>query len=153
MIERWNEVVGPNDIVYHLGDMFCCSLKNKVHYVRYIISSLNGNIILIPGNHDYEYSLNIYRSEGIHVIEEVYLIVNTVLLSHYPRRVINTPRYKDSYRIVSIKEKLKKVYKKNGCKHHFYGHSHNYPATKKNELNVCCNLHDYYPLNIVKLLG
>jgi len=152
MIERWNEVVKPDDLVYNLGDLFCCSLKHKVDYAIEIIQQLNGEIILVPGNHDYDYSLNIYRSEGIQVIDDIYLIVNDVLMSHYPRRVINTPRYKDSYRIVSIKEKLKKVYKKHGCKYHFYGHSHNYPARKKNELNVCCNLHDYYPLKMEKLL-
>ena len=46
IIENWNRNVKPSDIVYHLGD-FC--LKNMYsHYT----SKLNGNIVLILGNHD-----------------------------------------------------------------------------------------------------
>ena len=46
LIENWNQTVGKNDTVYHLGD-FSMSLKHvKVGRL------LNGRIILIAGNHD-----------------------------------------------------------------------------------------------------
>ncbi|MFW6243233.1 MAG: metallophosphatase, partial [bacterium] len=47
MIEKWNEVVGINDIIYHHGD-FCLGGKNNASS---ILSVLNGYKILIKGNH------------------------------------------------------------------------------------------------------
>lgn len=49
MIDNWNNKVGPKDTVYHLGDLF---LSNSLDFIDNILGSLNGNIILIPGNHD-----------------------------------------------------------------------------------------------------
>ena len=48
IIDRWNEVVAPWDIVYHLGD-FGLGL---VELLREILISLNGHVTLIRGNHD-----------------------------------------------------------------------------------------------------
>ena len=55
IIANWNEVVKPGDTVYHLGDI-------AVHFVRpesrshqeifELLSRLNGNLVLIKGNHD-----------------------------------------------------------------------------------------------------
>lgn len=151
LVSRWNEKVRENDIVYHLGDLFC-GIHNRWDFVMDIVHSLNGKIILVPGNHDYKGNLNIFRREGIEVINDTYLIKNQVLMSHYPRRIVNTKNYSDSHRIRMIKDRLKKVYMKNQCKYHFYGHSHQYPAKKKNELNVSCTLHNYYPIRVCRLL-
>jgi len=49
LISNWNSVIGPNDDVYHLGDIAFAS-HNKI---REILERLNGNIHLIPGNHDH----------------------------------------------------------------------------------------------------
>lgn len=49
MIRRWNNKVGKGDIVYVLGDMIWKSMTN---YAEPLIKSLNGQIILIKGNHD-----------------------------------------------------------------------------------------------------
>ena len=42
LIENWNKAVGPNDIVYHLGDFGDAET----------IDSLSGIISFLPGNHD-----------------------------------------------------------------------------------------------------
>ena len=47
LILRWNEVVGVNDLVYHLGD---ASYKRET--LRAVLPRLNGRKILICGNHD-----------------------------------------------------------------------------------------------------
>lgn len=47
MIERWNNVVAPGDLTYVLGDMIW-----TVNSVENILPKLNGQIILIKGNHD-----------------------------------------------------------------------------------------------------
>lgn len=47
MIARWNEVVQPTDLVYYLGD-FSMSMRG----IEGIVQGLNGEKILVPGNHD-----------------------------------------------------------------------------------------------------
>lgn len=46
MVERWNAVVKPTDKVYHLGDVFIARKG------RFILERLNGDKVLIKGNHD-----------------------------------------------------------------------------------------------------
>ena len=46
LIERWNSVVQPHHLVYHLGD-FCFGKKNMD-----IAARLNGKKKLVMGNHD-----------------------------------------------------------------------------------------------------
>ena len=48
LIENWNRVVKPEDIVFHLGD-FAYATNGRW---KEIINSLNGHIYLIVGNHD-----------------------------------------------------------------------------------------------------
>jgi calcineurin-like phosphoesterase family protein len=45
LIENWNSAVGPEDIVYHLGDFAFGGIAKY-------LPRLNGEIILIRGNHD-----------------------------------------------------------------------------------------------------
>ena len=49
MIRRWNAKVGKGDLVYVLGDMIW---KTHSDEAPTLIKSLNGQIILIKGNHD-----------------------------------------------------------------------------------------------------
>jgi len=48
MIQRWNSVVGPDDVVYYLGDFAFGSVEKQ----RAIIVRLNGQKIIVRGNHD-----------------------------------------------------------------------------------------------------
>ena len=48
LVDNWNKVVGPTDIIYHLGD-FCFAGSAEWHS---IIGQLNGRIHLILGNHE-----------------------------------------------------------------------------------------------------
>ena len=47
LIQKWNAVVGPDDVVYHLGDFFMGPKETVLLRKR-----LNGKIVLIKGNHD-----------------------------------------------------------------------------------------------------
>lgn len=49
LIRRWNSKVGKGDLVYLLGDMIW---KTRNDDAPSLIKSLNGQIILIKGNHD-----------------------------------------------------------------------------------------------------
>lgn len=48
LIENWNKAVSPVDTVYVLGDVGFCSQAKATELVK----QLNGNKILIMGNHD-----------------------------------------------------------------------------------------------------
>ncbi|GAG15408.1 unnamed protein product, partial [marine sediment metagenome] len=49
LIKNWNSVVETSDIVYHLGDFGFGSTP----ILRELLDRLNGNVILIKGNHDH----------------------------------------------------------------------------------------------------
>ena len=49
LISNWNSVVGENDIVFDLGDMFWWDSR---HDTRKFVDKLNGTIYKIAGNHD-----------------------------------------------------------------------------------------------------
>jgi calcineurin-like phosphoesterase family protein len=49
LIERWNAVVQPGDVVYHLGDF---AWHRDVFNIEVLLGRLHGTKILILGNHD-----------------------------------------------------------------------------------------------------
>ena len=75
MVKRWNETVRPNDKVYHCGDVVINRKALK------IMSRLNGDKVLIRGNHD------IFRDDEYreHFRElRAYHVMNGMILSHIP---------------------------------------------------------------------
>jgi len=75
MVKRWNETVRPNDKVYHLGDVV---INRKA---LSIMHRLNGDKVLIRGNHD------IFRDDEYrnHFRElRAYHVMNGMILSHIP---------------------------------------------------------------------
>ncbi|WDH79248.1 hypothetical protein PTQ19_02020 [Microbacterium esteraromaticum] len=48
MIERWNALVRPDDVVLHLGDLALGPIETSIG----LTSRLNGRRLLVPGNHD-----------------------------------------------------------------------------------------------------
>lgn len=49
LIDQWNATVGPDDVVYHLGDL---CLGGPKWYVPYAERLQGKRILLMPGNHD-----------------------------------------------------------------------------------------------------
>jgi calcineurin-like phosphoesterase family protein len=75
MVKRWNETVKPSDKVYHLGDV----VINRKSLS--IMHRLNGDKVLIRGNHD------IFRDAEYreHFRElRAYHVMNGMILSHIP---------------------------------------------------------------------
>ena len=55
IINNWNNKVGENDIVYHLGDIalyFVKPQRDAYQAILEILLQLHGHLILIKGNHD-----------------------------------------------------------------------------------------------------
>ena len=84
IIERWNSVVKPNDIVYHLGDFIMGDLEDGIE----LIKKLNGKIRLAIGNHDTSARLDAFsKLSNFEEIQFGYRLKNkkrTFLLTHYP---------------------------------------------------------------------
>jgi calcineurin-like phosphoesterase family protein len=84
MVERWNERVGKNDKVYHLGDV----VINRKSLG--IMRRLNGDKVLIRGNHD------IFRDDEYrqHFRElRAYHVMNGMILSHIPLHEASLGRF------------------------------------------------------------
>ena len=82
LIKNWNDRVGNDDTVFHLGD-FCFGSPQKIMEIR---EKLNGNIILIRGNHD---DKNLQRSlwslfEDVVYQARILVDDRTVYLNHFP---------------------------------------------------------------------
>lgn len=137
LITRWNEVVQPEDTVYHLGDV-ALGPSERFHP---IIGALNGHKILIRGNHDMK-SREWYLERGF---EEVYPALmlyakgKRILLTHRPTDALG-----ESYDL------------------HFYGHVHNkmhhgeyegmYPTVARNGACLCVERWNYYPVPLELVL-
>lgn len=84
MVKRWNERVKPNDKVYHLGDVVIA----KRHLAT--LGRLNGDKVLIKGNHDIfkleDYTRYFRDIRGYHVL-------NGMILSHIPVHESNLYRF------------------------------------------------------------
>ncbi len=82
IIANWNNVVGPDDIVFHLGD-FC--LGGADEWNR-ILERLNGKIYLILGNHDLKNIRQglIDRFEHIAMSMCIQIRKKKIYLNHFP---------------------------------------------------------------------
>jgi len=79
LIANWNNVVGDNDKVFHLGDVFFYPSQVKM---KPILSRLKGYKVLIKGNHDRE-SDSKYLRAGFQEVHKEY-VLNGYLLTHQP---------------------------------------------------------------------
>lgn len=127
IINRWNSVVRHQDLVYVVGDF-----SFKGNNTEYYLDKLNGNIILIKGNHDK--FIKHYKIKGIYDYKEIEVEGVKYVLSHYPMISWNG-QFRNSI--------------------HLYGHVHSsgndweFPKVP-NAYSVCCEFHNYTPIEINK---
>ena len=90
LIARWNNKVHPTDTVYILGD-FCLTPKQQL--VHEWFDQLNGNIYIVPGNHDQwikKFEAWPRHHNPIIFNKQVIALKDNgtqLTLSHYPRKV------------------------------------------------------------------
>lgn len=130
MMERWNSVVSPNDLVYHLGDVY---LGNKVPETEVLsfLLKLNGRKRLILGNHDRGKDPILHQ-----IFEKIYMgrifKDKGLILSHFPLHPM--------YTIVGDVEFL-----------NVHGHIHEKESPEGRYKNVSVEAIDYTPINIEEL--
>lgn len=82
LIQNWNSVVGQDDTVFHLGDF----AYGNSQFIANIIKQLNGNIILIKGNHDLKNMNPTLCNMFSDVVYQARILIDkqTVYLNHFP---------------------------------------------------------------------
>lgn len=136
LIENWNSVVGPNDVVFYIGD-FCWRGKESHDE---ILKRLNGKIYFVMGNHDdYKVISSLNRFEMIADYIDLWVQYGEnnddrvqICLMHYP--IFQWDRkHHGSYMI--------------------HGHSHgnlfksNPELYEQKIMDVGCNLTEYKPID------
>ena len=129
LIQRWNEVVGEDDVVYHLGDFSMAGIE-RTALVR---SQLKGIIHLVRGNHDNGRNVVWKTFAGVYRQLELEIDGVRCWMSHYPHG--NWPRRKEG--VI-----------------HLHGHSHGWSERiLKGRFDVGCMLWDYRPVSISTILN
>ena len=104
IIENWNKIVKPNDVVYHLGDTM---LNDNVHGLE-CFKRLNGQIFLIYGNHDSDARKNLLFTElsgkmlGGWYAWLIKYSKLSIYMSHYPTLTANYDEKHFSQHVLSL---------------------------------------------------
>ena len=86
-IARWNEKVGPEDVVYYVGDFCDGDARNPLAWlidVGEVRRRLNGRIFLVKGNHDRLSSAD-YRQAGFEEVYDQPIVLGDFVVSHSPQ--------------------------------------------------------------------
>ena len=83
MVERWNETVGSDDEIWHLGDF---AIRQRQAVVEEILARLRGRKHLVTGNNDPPSTMQAKGWEGIQPYTEINVEGIALVLCHYPFR-------------------------------------------------------------------
>jgi len=130
IINKWNERVGYEDTVYHLGNFAWDPFA-----ANNALQNLNGNIIIMPGDKDKALleSISLYPNVKLLENQIVEIPALNAVLCHYPLEHWNG---------------------KTSGSLHFHGHMINDMKTdinKMNRVNVCSDNWSLCPVNIVTI--
>ena len=157
LINNWNSIVRPKDVIYVIGDIGLC--KGEILYN--IIKQLNGMKILIMGNHD-KNSPTFYLRAGFSSVQysaSIMVAKEIVTMNHYP--LLGVP-YEDTTGMKGSletdnwhKEHKFAKYALNDCGQfmHIHGHVH---VDKKDRMrgkqyNVCAKANGYKPVSMIEI--
>lgn len=128
LVNNWNSVVGKNDFVYHLGDVF---IKGTERERAELIHSLNGRKRLIVGNHDY-----------------------TIFKQHHVMTAFEKVMYwhgfkEENFTATHVPHLLSKI--RDG-EFNVHGHLHNALEDDLHYINVCVEHRNYTPVHMDQIL-
>jgi calcineurin-like phosphoesterase family protein len=146
LIQNWNEVVKPEDTVYHLGDVAFASPDMSKH----ILSILNGTKILILGNHDRNgKKMATWGFAEVHQSFQLELEGGILAnLSHYPYKGSTEDKFARKFETKSLKDDGRLL---------LSGHVHDAwkskPGRYKNHMiNVGVDVWNYKPVSEAEIL-
>ena len=126
MAARWNETVGADDEVWHLGDF-----ARTERRMTELLPRLNGRKHLILGNND-PAGMDASGWESIAAYAEITLADRLLVLCHYPFRSWNG-MHRGSVNL--------------------HGHSHGRLKPLPRQFDVGVDVRDYRPVVLAQLLG
>lgn len=131
LIKNWNYVVTPDDTIYHIGDF---AFYRDQRQTRNVLRRLNGNKILILGNHDKK-----LEPETLRMFSRVH--------SYYELTVPDKDVGKQ--KIVLLHYAMRVWDKSHHGSWHLYGHSHGTLPDDPNSLSfdVGSDCHGYTPIS------
>lgn len=132
LIKNWNETVSKDDIVIVVGDF----VAGNYLFCKWLLHKLNGEKILIKGNHDFKFRLKkLHKTKKIKVYNKINLKLEEkeIVFTHKP---------------------IKKI--RENCVLNIHGHHHkkalpkNLP--KKHYYNVAVEHNNYTPKSLKEIL-
>lgn len=155
IVARHNEIVGPDDTTYHLGDF---SLAFRP--VETTVKRLNGTHKLILGNHDFPHPAHkkgrknpeLWREKyiecgfsSISLEETLEIDGKVVTLHHLPYKTLDDthptePHKYDKYRPADAGGIL------------LHGHIHQHWLTRGRMINVGVDRHNFYPVSLDRVI-
>ncbi len=83
MVARWNQVVGADDQVWHLGDF---AVRQPAARIAELLAALAGEKHLITGNNDGEATIGARGWASVRAYAELEAAGTQLVLCHYPLR-------------------------------------------------------------------
>lgn len=127
LLRRWNEMVGPEDEVWHLGDF-----ARRPADVAGLLGRLNGRKHLLRGNNDPDATLAAEGWASTGDYAELELDGHRLVLCHYAFRAWNGQHR----RAINL-----------------HGHSHGRLKPMPLQFDVGVDVHDFAPVTLAQLLG
>lgn len=142
LIANWNSVVGPNDLVMCLGDMFFCGTTKA----KEIMSRLNGTKQLLRGNHDWNVVKPHRAAEfGFDVVTDGTipgeLAGRSIIMSHFPYREDHT----EEVRFLEKRPVDTGLWL-------LHGHVHSAWKVRDRQINVGVDVWDWKPVHMNQLI-
>ena len=138
LINRYNSVVGTDDIVLWMGDDFFCSLE----HAKDILDEMAGRKLTMMGNHDR--SASWLAKAGFEVIVGELLVQiggHICRVSHYPYL-----KDEDLVKVASLAGTLTDYPKKHPGEVLLHGHTHSNVVAKNNCVNLCPEAWECFPV-------
>lgn len=80
LIDNWNKLINPNDLVFHLGD-FALTSRGRGEY---LLKVLNGEKHLVIGNHDEKGSKKYRGWSEVYYYRQLHINTEKIIICHYP---------------------------------------------------------------------
>jgi calcineurin-like phosphoesterase family protein len=129
LVERWNETVGPDDEVRHLGDF---AIRQQRGVTTELLARLQGRKHLLTGNNDPPATTELDGWESVQAYAEIMVDGVALVLCHYPFR---------SWRGMA----------KGWINLH--GHSHGRLKPQPRQFDVGVDVWDYRPVTLGEILA
>jgi calcineurin-like phosphoesterase family protein len=158
LVSNWNEVVGHNDLVYHLGDFTLGGADAANDY----FGRLNGYIHILGNwwHHDRCWlppltGRTIFRTASRHY---VWVVDPIVVLDHQwrtPRHIRTATEHSDlDYGVIALCHYQMRVWDRSHYGSiHLYGHSHGQSESEGKSMDVGVDANDFYPVSLKDVLG